>query len=227
MQSLPSPLETLIMCPPFPHGPQPTSSFPPSFPTAQAIVQLDYQFCFEQTILSPPFWYPSMDWWFYPLPFYLMCTRHSITCKFQSVLFLTDSQSALSILSSAPSYQLPGVPLECLVPRLLPLQQHPLCFQWVPGHAGSPSNETADLLAKAGAYAHWRDPMPYPSSHCQNTLFSVPQLKTSHLPRLYEPPSPRSLLGGTSPFSPYLLWASPFSLPWPQSTFIFISSRDQ
>ena len=30
-----------------------------------------------------------------------------MTCKFQSVLFLTDSQSALSILSSAPSYHLP------------------------------------------------------------------------------------------------------------------------
>ena len=35
------------------------------------------------------------------------CTSHLITCKFQSVLFLTDSQSALSILSSAPSYLLP------------------------------------------------------------------------------------------------------------------------
>ena len=35
------------------------------------------------------------------------CTRHVMTCKFQSVLFLTESQSALSILSSAPSYLLP------------------------------------------------------------------------------------------------------------------------
>ena len=35
----------------------------------------------------------SLDW----------CTNHLLTCKFQSVLFLTDSQSALSILSSAPS----------------------------------------------------------------------------------------------------------------------------
>ena len=30
------------------------------------------------------------------------CSNHLFTCKFQSVLFLTDSQSALSILSSAP-----------------------------------------------------------------------------------------------------------------------------
>ena len=35
------------------------------------------------------------------------CTSHLTTCNFQSVLFLTDSQSALSILSSAPSYLLP------------------------------------------------------------------------------------------------------------------------
>ena len=40
-QSPPSPHDTLIMCPPFPHGLQPTSLFPPSFPTAQAIVQPD------------------------------------------------------------------------------------------------------------------------------------------------------------------------------------------
>ena len=37
------------------------------------------------------------------------CTSHLMTCKFQLVLFLTDSQSALSILSSAP-------PISCLSP---------------------------------------------------------------------------------------------------------------
>ena len=40
-QPLPSPRETLIMCPPFPHGQQPTSLSSPSFPTAQATVQPD------------------------------------------------------------------------------------------------------------------------------------------------------------------------------------------
>ena len=40
-QSLPSPRETLIMCTLFPHGLQPTSLSPPSFPTAQAAVQPD------------------------------------------------------------------------------------------------------------------------------------------------------------------------------------------
>ena len=38
-QPLSSPHEILIMCPLSPHGLQPTSLFPPSFPTAQATVQ--------------------------------------------------------------------------------------------------------------------------------------------------------------------------------------------
>ena len=74
-----------------------------------------------------------------------------MTFKFQSVLFLTDSQSALCILSSAPS---------CLLPESLwyvwslasSLSNNTnLSFQWVPGHAGLPRNEKADLLAKTGA----------------------------------------------------------------------------
>ena len=79
------------------------------------------------------------------------CTSHLMTCKFQSVLFLTDSQSALSILSSASSYLLP----ESLwnvwsLASSLP-NNTTLSFQWVPGHAGLPGNEKADLLAKTGA----------------------------------------------------------------------------
>ena len=35
------------------------------------------------------------------------CTNHLMTCQFQLVLFLPDSQLALSILSLAPSYLLP------------------------------------------------------------------------------------------------------------------------
>ena len=40
-QPFPSPRETVISAPLFPNGPQPTSLFPPSFPTAQATVQPD------------------------------------------------------------------------------------------------------------------------------------------------------------------------------------------
>ena len=79
------------------------------------------------------------------------CTSHLMTCKFQSVLFLTDSQSALSILSSAPTYLLPES--LCNVWSLASSLSNntTLSFQWVPGHAGLPGNEKADLLAKTGA----------------------------------------------------------------------------
>ena len=75
------------------------------------------------------------------------CTSHLMTCKFQSVLFLTDSQSTLSILSSAPCYLLP----ESLWNVWSLANNTTLSFQWVPGHAGLPGNEKADLLAKTGA----------------------------------------------------------------------------
>ena len=72
------------------------------------------------------------------------CTSHLMTCKFQSVLFLTDSQSALSILSSAPSYLL-SVSLWNVWSLASSLSNNTtLSFQWVPGHAGLPGNEKAD-----------------------------------------------------------------------------------
>ena len=107
------------------HAPNATHPIPCPFP----LVQL------------PPTSQLKLDW----------CTSHLMTCKFQSVLFLTDSQSALSILSSDPSYLLP----ECLwnVWSLASSlsNNNTLSFQWVRGHAGLPGSENADLLAKAGA----------------------------------------------------------------------------
>ena len=41
--------------------------------------------------------------------------------------------------------------MECLVPCLLLSNNTTLSLQWVPGHAGLPGNEKADLLAKTGA----------------------------------------------------------------------------
>ena len=79
------------------------------------------------------------------------CTSHFMTCKFQSVLFQTDSLSALSILSSAPSYLLPESLWNVWSLASSLSNNTTLCFQWVPGHAGLPGNENADLLAKAGA----------------------------------------------------------------------------
>ena len=79
------------------------------------------------------------------------CTSHLMTCKFQPVLFLTDSQSALSILSSAPSYHLPESLWNVWSLASSLSNNTILSFQWVPGHASLPGNEKADLLAKAGA----------------------------------------------------------------------------
>ena len=79
------------------------------------------------------------------------CTSHLMTCKFQSVLFLTDSQSALSILPSAPSYLLPESLWNVWSLASSLSNNITLNFQWVPGHAGLPGNENADLLAKADA----------------------------------------------------------------------------
>ena len=73
------------------------------------------------------------------------------TCNFQSVLFLTDSQSVLSILSLAPSYLLPESLWNVWSLASSLSNNTTLSFQWVPGHAGLPGNEKADLLAKTGA----------------------------------------------------------------------------
>ena len=72
-------------------------------------------------------------------------------CKFQAVLFLTDSQSALPILSSAPSYLLPESLWNVWSLASSLSNNTSLSFQWVPGHAGLPGNENVDLLAKTGA----------------------------------------------------------------------------
>ena len=74
-----------------------------------------------------------------------------MTCKFQSVLFLTDSQSALSILSSAPSYLLPESLWSVWSLASSLSNNTTMSFQWVPAHAGLPGNEKADLLAETGA----------------------------------------------------------------------------
>ena len=74
-----------------------------------------------------------------------------MTCEFQSVLFLTAAQSALFILSSAPSYLLPESLWNVWSLASTLSNNTILSFQWVPGHAGLPGNKKADLLAKAGA----------------------------------------------------------------------------
>ena len=126
------------------------------------------------------------------------CACHLMTCKFQSVLFLTDSQSALSILSSAPSYLLPESLWNVWSLASSLSNNTTLSFQWVPGHAGLLRNEKADLLAKTGAslptdaipsplppviakvcysqYRNWRRHISY--SHLN---FQVPEVSSEEL----------------------------------------------
>ena len=80
------------------------------------------------------------------------CINYLLTCKFHSVLFLTDSQLALSILSSASSYLQPDSLWNVWSLASSLSNNTTLCFQWVSGHAGLPGNENADLLAKDGAF---------------------------------------------------------------------------
>ena len=79
------------------------------------------------------------------------CTSCLMTCEFHSVLFLTAAQSALFILSSAPSYLLPESLWNVWSLASTLSNNTTLSYQWVPGHAGLPGNEKANLLAKAGA----------------------------------------------------------------------------
>ena len=89
------------------------------------------------------------------------CTSHLMICKFLSVFFLTDSQSALYIHSSAPSYLLPE-PLWNVWSLASCLSNNTtLGFQWVPGHAGLLGNEKADLLPKTDA-SQSTDAIPCP-----------------------------------------------------------------
>ena len=130
------------------------------------------------------------------------CISHLMICKFQSVLFLTDSQSALSILSSAPSYLLPESlwNVRSLASSLS--NNTTLSFQWVPGHAGLPGNEKADLFAETGA-----------------------SLTTDAIPCLFPQLLPKSVISNTAigdVTSPTPIWTSksPKSL---RRNFVFLS----
>ena len=117
-----------------------------------------------------------------------------MTCKFQSVLFLTDSQSALCILSSAPSYLLPESLWYVWSLASSLSSNTSLSFQWVSGHAGLPRNEKADLLAKTGASLPTDAiPSPFPQlvpkSVIPNTAIGD---VTSHTP-IWISKSPKSL----------------------------------
>ena len=135
-----------------------------------------------------------------------------MTCKFQSVLFLTDSQSALCIFSSAPSYLLPES-LWYIWSLASSLSNNTsLSFQWVPGHAGLPRNEKADLLAKTGASLP-TDAIPSPfspvSAKVRYSQYRNWRRHISHSPS--ELPSPQSLFGGSFFLAPYAVSSPVFA----------------
>ena len=214
-QSLPSPRETLIMCPPFP--PWTTTHFtvssfisdltgnstaqlqsasnrlsslhpfdiqvwtdgsaPSLFVPGSAGVHVTCSKCYTSNSLS--FSSGGIASSFTAETFALKqglewCTNHLLTCKFQSVIFLTDSQSALSIFSSAPFYFLPESLWNVWSLASSLSNNITLNFQWVPGHAGLPGNENAYLLAKAGAScpltrSHALSPQSLPKSVISST----------------------------------------------------------
>ena len=251
-----------------PHGLQPISLFPPSFPTAQATVQPDSSLLWADYPPSPLL-ISKMDWRICPLPFWpRWCWSVCHMLQMQHIQFpvlfhwsnrlqlhswnLCPQPRSRSVYLPFDDLQIPvspfpnrlpisplypfispllspaWVPLECLVPRLLSLQQHHFVLPMGPRSRRSPRYWKSGFTCQSWCLsAHWRHPMPSAPSHCQSPLFPIPQLETSHLPLPSELPSPRSLFGGTAPFLPHSLWAFPSSLPWPQSSFILISSQDQ
>ena len=130
-------------------------------------------------------------------------TNYLMTCKFQSVLFLTDSQSALSILSSAPFYLLPESLWNVWSLASSLSNKTTLNFQWVPGTLVSPVMKMRIYLPELVPTCPLTRSHALSPSHCQNPLFPVPQLETSHLPLLSKLSSSQSLFGGTASFSPY------------------------
>ena len=97
-------------------------------------------------------------------------TNESIFFPLESVLFLTDSQSALPTFNDS-SYLLPRSLWNVWFHTSSLSNSANLNFKWVSGHAGKSGNEHADYLAKAGASLPTAM-VPYPR-HYQKPLHSI------------------------------------------------------
>ena len=77
---------------------------------------------------------------------------HLSSCSFSTVRLLSDSLSALTTLSSSPSFLMPSS-LHSVWSSLSVLSSSNISvsLQWIPGHSDLPGNDKADDLAKSGA----------------------------------------------------------------------------
>jgi len=72
------------------------------------------------------------------------CHSRLKSSYFQSALFLTDSQSVLTFLSSAPAFLQPKSFWDIWNLSNSLSSRVALSFQWIPSHAGLPGNERVD-----------------------------------------------------------------------------------
>jgi len=80
----------------------------------------------------------------------LMVSLPPCFLSFQSLLFLIDSQSPPTLLSSATTFFQPMTFCNVCLPKLFFLFIYfALNFQWIPGHAGLPGNELETSLPKS------------------------------------------------------------------------------